>query len=336
MNRYYLLMDYLIPVYTKEMADTVGMIGPLNCSNKEKIEYYKNHSYADIPNTKCILKIDDDLKLYVAYFNIDVGHFVIKSNSRKKAYDIATLLRSIFILFCGWQLDERTGYYYLQELKRLPKPDWDNNRMINELREFIYDTPNNFINELYHGCGVMYDAYENIVPFIKSIWGNFDIIDALNHLLESRFLFAGYMVGSYYTCHYSREREMTPNWELEKSYFENRYRYETAYIAAFKGIERFFGVNDIKKNKIKSILNTRSNFGITPETEYIRYYEIFSGHKQTICYEKLICHFLEIRNIVAAHGNKNPPEKAKIIEDNIYEIQLFLFELINKVIDYRE
>jgi hypothetical protein len=45
---------------------------------------------------------------------------------------------------------------------------------------------------------------------------------------------------------------------------------------------------------------------------------------------------LDLRNIVAAHGNRNPPECAKLIEDNVFEIQLFLQELLSKAIYARK
>jgi hypothetical protein len=155
-------------------------------------------------------------------------------------------------------------------------------------------------------------------------------------MLESRFLFCGFMVGSYYGCHYVNDRRAVPGWEIEKRYFESRYRYETAFIAAFKGIERLFGVNQIKKSNLETVLETRRTFGIAPETRYTRYHEIFSGHEKHLTYSDLLAHFLDLRNIVAAHGNRNPPECAKLIEDNVFEIQLFLQELLSKAIYARK
>jgi len=45
----------------------------------------------------------------------------------------------------------------------------------------------------------------------------------------------------------------------------------------------------------------------------------------------LIEHFLVLRNTTAAHGNRKIPKKYLINEFNIFEIQLFLTILINKI-----
>lgn len=336
MSRYYLLMDYTVPIFTDYGNGHISMTGPLKDSSEEKAEFYRENPHIPFPRTKRILDLERDLKLYVAFYDVDVGHFVIKARSRRNAYKLATILRALFSFFYGWQPDERSGHYFLQEIKRLPQPDWDDKRMLAELQEVNYGVSEHLIYELRHGYSVMERAYSEVPSFITRIWGNTDLIEALDHMLESRFLFCGFMVGSYYLCHYAKDRKFVPKWEMEKRYFENRFRYETAFIAAFKGIERFFGVNNVKKHKVDAIVNRCSHLGITPDTVYTRYHEIFSGHNQKLTYRELICHFLQLRNIVAAHGSRKPPAGAKLIEDNIFEIQLFLMELICKAIYGRE
>lgn len=332
MRRYYLLMDYTVPVFTDCGDGHVSMTGPLQSRGQDKREFYRKDPRVPLPKTARMLEVEPGVVLYVAYYDVDVGHFVIGSESRRKAYQVATILRALFSLFCGWQPDDRSGHYFLQELKRLPRPDWDEKRMLEELQELNYGLFDDFVHELRHGFHVMHDTYERVPDFIRRTWGSLDFIEALDHALESRFLFCGFMVGSYYTCHYSRDRRVMPDWEIEKRYFENRYRYETAFLAAFKGIERFFGVNQIRKNNLDSILRKRTDLGIQPATAYKRLHEIFSGHAQDVTYRELVSHFLDLRNIVAAHGNRNPPEKAQLIEDNVFEIQLFLMELLSKAI----
>ena len=332
MRRYYLLLDYIVPVFADHGNGHVSMTGPLQTESDDKRDFYTYDPFLALPKTSRLFEVEPGIVLYVAYYDVDVGHFVIGSASRSKAYQLATILRAMFSLFHGWQPDDRTGHYFLQELKRLPRPDWDENRMLAELREFNYGIFDDFIYELRRGYHVMHDAYTRAPNFIKQTWGKIDIIEALDHLLESRFLFCGFMVGSYYVCHYANDRRAVPGWELEKRYFESRYRYETAFVAAFKGIERFFGVNQIRKNNLEAVLETRTAFGISPETRYTRYHEIFSGHEKHGTYKDLLSHFLNLRNIVAAHGNKNPPERAKLIEDNVFEIQMFLLELLSKAI----
>jgi len=71
---------------------------------------------------------------------------------------------------------------------------------------------------------------------------------------------------------------------------------------------------------------------VKPTNTYRRFHEVFSNQVENIPYTELIEHFLRLRNVVAAHGNQNPPEQYKIIEDNTFEIQLFLEHLINNVV----
>lgn len=334
MRRYYLLTDYTVPVFSDHGNGYVCVTGPLLGKGGGKRNYYREHPFTASPKTRRLMEVESGVVLYVAYFEIDVGRFVIGSRSRSKAYQLATILRAMFSLFYGWQPDDRTGEYFLQELKRLPRPHWDESRMLAELQEFnsgICDS-DLFRLELRGGYQVTYDAYERLPDFVRRTWGNLDLIETLDHVLESRFLFFGFMVGSYYQCHYAQDRRVVPDWELEKRYFERRYRYETAFLAAFKGVERFFGVNQIGKKNLDVVLRKKRSLGISPETGYRRYHEVFSGHAQDVTYKDLISHFLELRNIVAAHGNRNPPEHAKLIEDNVFEIQRFLVELLIKAI----
>lgn len=332
MAKYYLLMDYLTPSFTDMDGLSIGMTGPLSGSMANKRKFYKRSSYASLPKTRRILEVEPGLILYVAVFDIDVGHYVIKATSRKKAYDVATMIRTFFSLFFGMQPDERSGHYFLQELSRLPRPNWNDKRLFEELETDNFTLVNGRVGELHSGEVVNYEAFIDVLSFIKAAWGNVHIIESLNHLLESRFLFCGFMLGSFYACHYSRERPMIPKWEMEKRYFEDRLRYETAFLAAFKGIERFFAVNDIKKQKMDEMFEKCNYHDITPNTLYTRYHEIFSGHKKEVTYRELIEHFLQLRNVVAAHGNKRPPDNTIIIEDSVYEIQLFLLGLLSKAI----
>lgn len=328
MSRYYLLTDYVIPIF----AGGAIYSTPFSATREEKLGFYEEYSHVPRPKTKVVLSLEPNVRLYVAYHDIDVGHFVIKADTRGRAYEIATLLRAFFSLYHGWQTEANASHFFLQELKRLPQPEWDTERMFKELREFNRSVSEIILYVLREGYYVAPGAYKSAPSFVKQLWNDTDMIETFSHLMESRFLFDGFMVGSYYILHYAPERKIIPLWVMEKRYFENRYRYETSFIAAFKAIERFFGVNQIKKNTVAATLNQKSHLGIREDTMYTRSYEIFSGHPRSITYKDLICHFLDLRNIVAAHGNKNPPKHAKLIEDNILEIQLFLMELLNKVV----
>jgi hypothetical protein len=138
------------------------------------------------------------------------------------------------------------------------------------------------------------------------------------------------MSGSYYEAHYARERRQAPQWFLEKLYLENRPKYEVAFVAAFKAMERLFqkaGFRDVELGNIFARLPYPS---IRSNTVYTRKHEVFSRQKEKISYEDMAAHFLRLRNTVAAHGNRKPPER--ISEDSIFEIQRFVSELFFRAI----
>jgi len=109
------------------------------------------------------------------------------------------------------------------------------------------------------------------------------------------------------------------------------------FVAAFKGVERFFGVNQIRGNKIRNIFNYPNLESIRPDTIYTRQHETFSRKKKNISYIEIIKHFMDLRNAVAAHANFiQPPRSFMITEDNLFEIHLFLQELIWKKVPFSQ
>jgi hypothetical protein len=148
------------------------------------------------------------------------------------------------------------------------------------------------------------------------------------HFRESRQLFAGFMVGSYYHSHYRHDRREAPRWLMQKRYFEQRARYELAFVAAFKAIESFFGVTMLRRNNLERAFAHLPFPVISPWKIYRRRHEIFSRFPAQVAYRDLILHFLDLRNAVAAHANLAPPPRFVLSEDNLFEIQLFVTSLI--------
>src|SRR2546427_11662700 len=106
----------------------------------------------------------------------------------------------------------------------------------------------------------------------------------MDNLLESRMLFCGYATGSYYLAHYSRDRRATSRREMEKRYLENRYRYETAFLAAFKGIERYFKNSNFNKFQIRSLFSNVSYKNVGADIKFTRFHEIFLGLSKSTIY----------------------------------------------------
>ncbi len=257
---------------------------------------------------------------------------LIKSNSRREAYSLANAIRGIIGIFYGYMPDSDPYRYFLEELHKIPNASWKESDFVNslagvEIRDSAY-----LGLKLEDGWVLFGHISEEMAGFVKTIYNDSDLLDAMNYLLESNFLFEGTMASSYYHCHYRHDRKEMPKWKLEKSYFEKRLRYELAFLAAFKGIERYFKVNGFRKSEIPSLFCRITYKNVSFSTVYTRYHEIFSGCSKKVRYGELLAHFLLMRNVVAAHGNRKPPKTFLISADNIFEIQLFLRELISKAI----
>jgi hypothetical protein len=154
------------------------------------------------------------------------------------------------------------------------------------------------------------------------------LADALLHLEYSYSLVWGFMVGSYYEAHYSRDRRSIPRYELEKRYLENRLRYDTAFVSAFRGIEALLGKPQLKKGKVASLFAALDEeFGThLKSTPYRSWHEVFSSRKRWWESHELVEHYLRLRNAVSAHGNTSPPNV--VMEDQVLEIQYFLRHLL--------
>jgi hypothetical protein len=328
MRTYYLLLGYLIPVYTSCGGEI--HLNP-DVPEHEKREYYETMTVS-LPRNYALLKVRC-LELKVVYYNVDEGRLLIKAPSRREAYSVANAIRGFLGNVEGLFPDDRSFTYYLQELTKIPQPSWSKEDVIKSLKANLTYPLDMFLEEeLTKGYVVDRDTLINLVKFLPFVIRDTDLRESLDHLLESRFLVCGFMTSSYYTCHYRADRSAMSRGELEKLYLENRHRYETAFVAAFKGIERYFRVNQIKEDRVDRLFGNIKYDGVTVNSTYKRHFEIFTGLPENTSYGELISHFLRIRNAVAAHGNRQPPKDLIVSEDSILEIQEFLSELISKAL----
>jgi len=329
MRTYYLLLGYLIPVYISHEG---YYRLHTNIPEHNKREYYESVNVS-LPRNYTLLKVDG-LELKVVYHNVDEGHLLIKAPSRREAYSVANAIRGLLSNLEGLFPDDRGDTFFLQELTKVPKPNWLKEDLIKSLKTSLSYPPDIFWElELQKGYVVDKDTLNNLVKFLPFIIRDTDLRESLDHLLESRFLVCGFMTGSYYTCHYRTDRFAISRSQLEKIYLEKCHRFETAFVAAFKGIERYFRVNQIKEDGIERLFRNIKYDGVAFGTPTRRIFEIFSGLSTKTSYGELIAHFLRIRNAVAAHGNREPPRELVVSEDNILEIQSFLWELIWKALE---
>ena len=328
---HYLVTERLIPVYIGEE----GIYTLHQGSFKERRSFFLDQGIS-LPKNYRIANLDSKTKtsIHVIFFNINYGHFLIKTPNQNTAYAALRALDAFFFLATGDEPDLHRLTPRLLELDHVPRAEWTNGDLHRELNRRNRIPDSTILSNLYSGRYVQQYEMRLLGPYVEAIYSDRSLAEALNHLGHSRFLFNGYMVGSYYECHYKHERMSTPQHDMQKRYFENRERYELAFVSAFKGIERFLHLNQIKKNNIERALIQLASQEIQPSTIYKRWHEVFSGYSKEIAYKNLILHFLNIRNGVAAHANPSPPEQFWISEDNLIEIQYFLKELCYKKLEF--
>jgi len=337
MSKYYLLSRLILPMRESGTLHGFGNNESIEKKQKAYEEFagFDNNSIVgnSPPQNYTFLKLSKTDEIKVVYFDYDCGNFLIKTNSRRSAYSIANIIYGYHCLYRSWVPDPDTPIYFLQEIKRIPKYNWTITDVIAALDEKIhswYGVPESCAMKA--GFEVSNFTHEDLKIFLTFYYRNFDAREVLDYLLKSIQICGGVPNESYYHFNYILDRKEESRTVLNKRYFEHRITYETSFITAFKGVERFFKVAQIRKKEINNIFRNISYEDISPDTIYTRYFEIFSGHKKQIKYRKLIEHFLELRNSVAAHGNLKDPKRKIIIEDNIIEIQFFLQELLEKVL----
>jgi hypothetical protein len=140
------------------------------------------------------------------------------------------------------------------------------------------------------------------------------------------------MVGSFYESHYSRDRREVSHYELERTYLENRFRYDSAFVSAFRGIECVLGQPHFKKADISKLLSEADwRYDSTFASQRHRsWHEIFSTKRKWWRYADLIAYYLKLRNAVSAHGNPSPPHI--VMEDQVFEIQYLLQSMIADIL----
>jgi len=300
---------------------------------------------ASAPETALLLELDSGVKLYVLYSDRilpDTGYFVIESTTLPDAYRLAQLIKAMFTIFAGMPQFEVDGECDLLEaVQRLPQSDWDEDRFLSEIKavdnrhKIERHIDKIWINSLWGGYRLSSEKIQEGLDFISRVWGKPHIEESLEYAMESTYLFHGYLTSSHYNQEYAPQRPLTSDWALDKAFFENRCRYELAYLAAFKAIERIFNksikignTNDVFKSKSLSTISTKV---LGPELTYRRKFEIFSNHTELLRFDEMLSHFARLRNEVASHGNRNPTAPT-INSESIYEIQFFLKDLLHRLI----
>ncbi len=261
---------------------------------------------------------------------------MITAASRRRAYEIGEAVNGYFSVFLGYEQDLKRGGFWLHECRLVPRATWSEKVFVQNLLHLDRDSPDHETFELHalqSGYGLQYDHIELLARYLPTLTQSARLIAALRHFVQSRHLFTGYMVGSYYYSHYRHERRESPRWLMEKRYYEDRAQYELGFVSAFKAIESFFGTQQLTKHTLSEAFRRLPFKAVTRDRPYRRRHETFSGFRARSTYGEMILHFLDVRNAVAAHANPSPPRHLTLSEDNLFEIQRFVTYLIGDALE---
>jgi len=254
--------------------------------------------------------------------------------SQRRAYLLANAFRAAVTCFQG-QAPGNNCDAYLLELASAPTPDLSCRDLARSIEQrYGGDRDRDIALEMAIGSGTGLDHIQivNACEVIRQAITQPAILDALLHLEYSRTLVWGFVVGSFYESHYSRDRRDFLRYELERMYFENRFRYDSAFVSAFRGIECVLGKPYFKKIHIPELLSMADRrYGTAFASQrYRSWHEIFSTKKKWWSYSDLIAYYLELRNAVSAHGNPSPHHI--VMEDQVFEIQYLLQSMIADIL----
>ena len=264
---------------------------------------------------------------------------LITATSQRKAYLLGNAFRAATTCFQGHSPVNNLEMYLL-ELTESPHPDMSRRDIAAAVHLPGQIAPGPDIQvEMAIGSGTGLDHIQiaRASQIAAEALKHPAILDALLHLEYSRSLVWGFMVGSYYECHYSLDRRELSRYELEGTYLENRFRYDSAFVSAFRGIECVLGKPHFKRGQVSDLLaQTDAKYNTAfSSTRHRSWHEVFSSKRKWWTYQALIEHYLKLRNAVSAHGNPSPPHI--VMEDQVFEIQYLLqsmtWDILNPATD---
>lgn len=315
---FYLLTDY-----------SIFKNGGAIINGKDVTEQYKHN--------QLFARVKGKWSIYIVETSDKMLKLLISSSKRHEAYNLLNLFKCFYtVAIQSLPMGALDNDIQLLEFVKKPNLNWGKNDWIKYLNRKVhsYDADDfKLTTMLDSGLGIFsHDEAKELKILLENAFEDARLIEASANLYQSLILFDGNMNGSYYQSHYTRERECLNKDTIEKAYYEQREKYELSFLSGFKAIERLLNVNDVKRKEVCNVLdNSGLNFS-SSHLKYKRYFEIYKGKPEYSSQEEMIVHFLDIRNTVGAHANKNPPIDKMISFDSIYEIQYFVSLWLDKYI----
>lgn len=336
MTRYFLISDYLAyPQYQRDGRRWDEQTIPHLQDAQAISRYIEENEHLDfsVLRTRTVLSISKYIELKIVYFKYGKGNVLIKATGLREAYRLARAFQTYLTILCEVTPNEERLEDYLIEISRIPQYWWNDEQLARHLvSEGVLDS-STLVTTLQSGQYLFAHYLQDAAKHVQIIYQDLHISEASAHLDQSYALFHGLMSGSYYHYHYSGDRVLMSRDDLLKDYLENKAKYELAFLAAFKAIERLFGNSNFRKAQIESIFQSQPYGKIKQDDDWQSFHEIFSHKPEHRTFEEMVVHFLEMRNIVAAHGNRKPPQGFLITQDNLFEIQRFTSHLIYLAIE---
>lgn len=304
-------------------------------TTRERLKLYRSEGIKPpSPGERIFLRKQDIGSLSVFVFDVDASLILIKATSQKKAYLIAEPIKAYFSVFAGKYSPIDRSFASLVEIESMPTPTMNIAQILDMCKPLSQDRIDKdwLACELFSGVYVTGDEIKVACDLTSRVLDDHRLVHSLQHLAQSHYLLPGFMVGSYYYCHYRHDRRAERPYFSQKKYLENRTRYDLAFLSAFRSIEATLGKCNFSRHDISILLNKldvkyATTFSSSP---WRSFHEIFSGGKKTVSYHDIIEKHLRLRNAVAAHGNTQPP--FDITEDNVFEIQMLAASMVSQVV----
>lgn len=313
---HYLFNGFVIPLLAGQGGDW-GTIGNSTTSERKQM---REQQGLPSPQNFRLCSLGRRSSVRVVYYLYDYGRLMVTAPSLIRAYEVARAVLGCFVLIRGAVRDDDE---LLMEVTAIPKSSWDEERLLAALKDtgMAEDTA---LRALLSGTGLSAHDLRYLKTYLPSIVNQRRLHRCLSHLGLSRFLFYGYMSGSYYSSHYRHDRKNTPAAMLRREYFEHQERYELAFLAAFKALEAFFDVAQIKTPQIAHLFANSPFANVIAASIYDRKHETFRKFRKKAPFDEMLEHYLTVRNATAAHANRTPPTHLMVTADTVYEIQRFV------------
>jgi hypothetical protein len=302
--RRFLFQNYQLPFIASEGAGSMYMHG-VSFRNLKMLTRALAAKGYKVPQNYILVRLEGGATVQAVYYMGVIGRLMITATSIARGYGIGRSIQGFLAIVKDAAHQESP---MLVEIRHTPQAWW-------------------LADEVVGPTGTLLIEQElRLLPgYVTRIANDDNIRRALTQLSLSRSIFYGEDASS--DQRHGPRSMHRRNWE--RDYLEHQDLYETAYVAAFKGIEAFLGSYNktIKKADIAKLLSGTNYTRVRSSTIYRRQHEVISKLRKRETFEAMVGHFLRIRNSTAAHANKTPPREMMVRIHTIYEIQLFVKKL---------